>query len=235
MCAGLGCINVQTDASHCGGCSNVCAPGEGCRAGRCRTLSTVRYTPSLDDRAADSWVDACAAPGHLNLLQNVDDASAMTSLPFELSFWGTRLPARSMVNVSSNGWIGLDGMMNASLAGRVTDPTPPNAVVAAQWVDLVTGPPGVCVATVGDAPSRRLAFEWIDVGYYSDRATRVTFEVVLHEGGAIELLYPRLGGRRDAEVGVESFDGVDSLSLCMPETPQCPLTSGARVRLTPTP
>ena len=56
-------------------------------------------------------------------------------------------------------------------------------------LDLFTGPMGVCVATVGVAPSRAVVVEWRDVLLQPARHPQ-DFEVVLNEGStAIDLLY----------------------------------------------
>lgn len=109
-------------------------------------------------------------------------------------------------------------------------------MVAAHWTDVVTDSAGVCVATVGAAPSRRFVVEWPGVRYFNDSGgARVTFEIVLEETtGVINLLYPTLAARQ-ATAGVENFDGSDGVSLCSPPGAPCPLTSGSRVRLTPRP
>lgn len=232
MC-GTTCVDTTTDAANCGACGRTCADGSACRSGRCVVPSGVTYTIA-EDAWTEGWLDACALPGHETLLPGVDDAAALTRLPFAFTYWGTMLAAGSSVNVSSNGFISLDGMMNGSLGGMIPSPLAPNAVIAAQWTDLVTSATGVCVSTFGAAPTRSVAFTWNDVVYFSDRASRVRFEVVLYESNVIELVYGDLAASRGGTVGLESFDGLEGVSPCTPTpTPSCPARLPIRLRFTP--
>lgn len=232
MC-GAGCVDTTTDANNCGACGRLCPDGTACRSGRCAVPSGVSYVVS-EAPWAEGWLDACAAPGHETLLANVDDAAALTRLPFAFTYWGTTLAAGSTLNVSSNGFISLDGMMNPSLGGTIPSTAQPNGVIAAHWTDLVTSASGVCVYTFGSAPARSTAFTWNDVAYFSDRASRVRFEVVLHEGDVVELIYSDLAASRGGTVGLESFDGEEGVSPCTPSpTPLCPARQPLRLRFTP--
>lgn len=232
MCAG-GCVDTATDTNHCGACGRACPSGTACRSGRCAVPSGVSYVVS-EAPWTEGWLDACAWPGHETMLTGVDDAAALTRLPFTFTYWGTTLPPGSPINVSSNGFISLDGMMNPSLGGMIPSSTAPNAVIAAHWTDLVTSAMGVCVHTFGNAPTRSTAFTWNDVVYFSDRMSRVRFEVVLYEGDVVELVYGDLAASRGGTVGLESFDGEEGVSPCTPSpTPLCPARLPTRLRFTP--
>lgn len=228
------CSDLTRDPSHCGSCGRVCPAGSTCEGGSCRAPPLVHYVATTDTQVEASWVDACAAAPHRNEVVNTDDNSAIVPLAFVFPFWGVTLREGAPINVCSNGWIGLDGMPNSSLSGVIPQPAAPNAVIAAQWVDLVTTASGVCVATVGSAPSRRMAFEWSDATYFGDGATRTTFEIVLDEDGTIELLYRALPGAHASTIGIEDSSGFNGLSLCGGVGATCPRTSGTRVRLVPT-
>jgi len=39
ICPGIGCVDLQTDANHCGSCDKACGEGEACSAGRCVGVS----------------------------------------------------------------------------------------------------------------------------------------------------------------------------------------------------
>ena len=230
---GAACVDPSTDVANCGACGRACPPGATCRAGRCRAPTDVTYAVQRDALASASWVDACNVPGSVSMVPSIDDASSLTRLPFALPFWGTVMPAGSPVNVCSNGWIGLDGLMNNALSGTVPSEASPDGVVAGFWSDIVTGPSGVCVATVGAAPMRRVAYEWHDVTFFGARDVRATFEAVLHETGLIELLYRDVPSGRTAGAGIENLDGSDGVSLCGSSTGPCAVAAGTRVRFTP--
>ena len=91
----------------------------------------------------------------------------------------------------------------------------------------------MCVATVGAAPTRRVAYEWHDVTFFGARDVHATFEVVLNETGVVELLYRDVPPGRTATAGIENLDGTDGVSVCGAPTGACALSTGARVRLTP--
>ncbi len=231
-CGGA-CTDVATSQANCGACGAPCAADTTCRGGVCLRSPVVQYASIVDSHADASWVEACSAAGHRNVLVSVDDSALTVPSEFAFPFWGSTLPEGAPIVVCSNGWIGLDGLVNSSLNGVIPQPTQPNALVAAHWTDIVTRESGVCVATVGAAPSRRMVFEWSDVTYFGDGATRITFEIALVEDGTIELLYRTLSGMRSAEVGIEDPSGYWGASLCRDAGPACPRASNTRVRLVP--
>jgi hypothetical protein len=206
--------------------------------GRCRGPSSFVYNTVLDNDAEASRVRACDRAGAMRVLANVDDDSIRVPLVFPFTFWGTRLEPGAPINISTNGFISLDGVRASPTSGSIPMEGAPDGVIAAYWTDIVTTATGVCTAVVDAAPARRFAIEWRDAVYFSNRGVNVSVEMVLHEnGGVIEFLYPSLMtsmAPRTATVGVESLDGLDGLSLCTnPTGAGCPRTSGQRVTLRP--
>jgi hypothetical protein len=61
LCSGL-CVDVQTDARHCGACGNACAAGQSCAAGRCTTICAPGQTVcGATCRATQTDPDHCGA------------------------------------------------------------------------------------------------------------------------------------------------------------------------------
>lgn len=72
-CDGL-CVNIETDAAHCGGCGVACEPGEECRAGSC---SRCGGTLSLcGETCVDLQSDAANCGGCGALCQNWETCEA---------------------------------------------------------------------------------------------------------------------------------------------------------------
>lgn len=211
VCDG-GCVDVGSHPAHCSGCGRACGAGATCVAGSCVTVALRRY---VAETAPSAFVDACAAPGRLTYLPLVDDSFATTPLPFEFHFWGERIAAGASVNLCSNGWLGLDGMPNASLSGTLPSPVTPNSVVAVHWGDLLTNGVGLCVALVGSAPSRRWVVEWQSTRNYSTRTGDMTFEAILHEGtNVVEFQYALMSGALSRTAGLENAAGTDGIGAC---------------------
>ena len=169
------------------------------------------YRVVRDDPAA-RWVDACAEPGHLTVLRDVDDGSFGATLPFRFRYWGTPLEQGAPVLVSPNGYVTF----------QVGAPTPasgiiPNrldgvhAVIAAQWRDLRTRAPGVCIAVSGNPGARRWVVQWSDARYFTSIFGHLNFEVVLNEtSDTIDLVYDGMTLPEPATVALESWDGARS-------------------------
>jgi hypothetical protein len=185
---------------------------------------------------ATGFVDACAASGAQTLLPLVDDQSARVMLPFPVRYWGTELAAGAMINVTSNGWLGMDGVANASLGGTIPSTSTPNSVVSVFWRDLATADPGVCVATVGAAPNRRWVVEWQNTRLLGGMET-FTAEAVFNEGtGVIELIYRTFAIATAGTVGIEGPGGTAGVSGCPTESSySCVPTANSTVRFTPSP
>lgn len=223
------------DPNHCGGCGARCPAGRSCRAGACQPAPTVQYARLLPP-AEVVWVDACSIPGHQELLSQVDDRNEVRPLPFAFEFWGVQLPAGSNLNISSNGWIELGGATSSSVTtGRIPDSAAPNNVLAVYWSDLIMRM-GVCVATVGAAPTRRLVVEWNDAMSYRGRSGDLTFEAVLYEGtNVVDYLYQTMNGSIISPIGIENGTGVAAVFACRDGTGGCLPAGGDRIRFAPMP
>ena len=214
----------------------MCAAGQLCRGGVCFPIigGTVNYTVS---NRGPAFVDACAIAGSGRLLPSQDDAGALTPLPFAFSYFGTGLATGAMLNVSSNGFISLDGTQNGNLQGLVPDPVAPNGVIAAWWTDLFTSATGICTATVGLAPARRFLVQWSSVAYFANRTADMSFEVALNEqGNLVDLVYQRLAPLPPGyvpTVGLESNSGLQGSFLCSGANSTCSLVTGNTFRYTP--
>jgi hypothetical protein len=186
------------------------------------------------------FIDACAAVGRVTVLPSLDDSATLVPLPFPFMYYGRSFTMGSMVNVVTNGWIGLGATTtDPSYGFAIPSTTAPNGVIAALEADLDTRTQGICVATTGSAPARRFVVEWVGAGDHGSTTTasNFTFEVALNEGSnVIEYSYSSMtGGTRTYYVGLESHDGASGVGGCSAGGFTCRPTSGAGVRFTPTP
>jgi hypothetical protein len=226
MC-GAGCRNVQTDAANCGACGNACAAGTLCISGACRGFTRYTAAPAPSDVA---WVDVC---GTQRILASIDDSAQLVPMPFAFPYWGTVLAAGAQVNVSTNGFLSLEAVNSSSLSGSIPLSSSPNAVIAPQWRDLVTGANGVCLGVVGTGTARRWVVQWPNVRNYPSSGD-LSFEVILHEEtGIIDFVYGTMNGAQTATAGIESPTGSGAVGACGGTT--CTITSNTRVRFTPGP
>jgi hypothetical protein len=233
-CGGV-CRDVTTDRNNCGMCGHVCPGSQVCYMGGCTTSPPTRYVQTTPTAELVPWIDACATPGHTDLLAMVDDQSARVSLPFAFRYWATDLAAGAQINITSNGWMGMDGNTLASLSGSVPSTSTPNAVIAPHWGDNYTRGP-ICVATVGTAPNRQFVVQWNDTYYCcSDSGTvHNTYEVILSEGSNfIDFVYQTMGGSRAQTMGIEDQSGSMGINACPGGTGTCAPTAGQRIRFVP--
>ncbi len=239
-CGGL-CVDTTVDAANCGACGHACAAGEFCATGVCAPLSQSTTYVRLTPPANVAFVDACQ--GATGLLPNRSTASASVALPFDLWFWGTGIPAASAVDLSTDGFINLDGS-SAFPTRLMPDASLPNSVVAAfaggfdgtGSGGIVTGPSGICDATFGTAPNRQCVVEWANA--QSPYPGTLTTEVILYEStGAIDILTAAhtVGPGAFAIVGVENPDGTRAVSGCTNSSTLCETQSGYRARFVPAP
>jgi hypothetical protein len=236
---GDACVDTQTSAANCGACGTVCPAGMPyCSRGACIIAPLVRYARSMAPAAITDYVNACGMPGVTTMLGLTDDGSVRVPLTFNFRYWAADLMAGAMVNVCSNGFISLDGVANSSLGGSVPSAVTPNATIAAFWGDNMNRASGQCIATVGAAPSRRQVFQWNDAHYCctDDPAVHTSYEVILNEGGTIDVLYQRMDGTRSQSVGIENQTGTMGVSGCPDGTSYtCAPTTGMTVRYVPAP
>lgn len=217
-CGGA-CVDVRTNRAHCGACGNPCAAGESCLGGRCMRSGYSSYTVSQVTLAP---VDACALPGSMLVLPNVDDSATTLVMPFAIQFYRS---TTSTPWVSSNGVVGFGGTGSGAFssacgaaASGIMDPA-----LFAFWDDLFTRATGVCAVTLGTAPDRTFAITWRDATFCCDGSSPVhlTFTALLHERtDVLEVVYDmrddsavdggppntRIAGD-SARLGVQDFAG----------------------------
>ncbi len=234
VCSGV-CANLLTDGANCGACGRACPTGQFCSAGVCSTMITGYM--QVASPAGVTFRDACGAPGAMTYLSPADDSSALVPLPFPFRYWSASLAAGAMINICSNGWIGMDGVAGNSLGGSVPSASAPNAVIAAHWGDNYNNTPnGQCVATFGTAPNRQWVVEWNDDYYCCSRGAGVslTYEIILSEStNTIDLVYRTMSGARAQTMGLENQTGTLGVNACPGGTGSCIPTAGQVVRFVP--
>jgi hypothetical protein len=234
---GNGCESSLNTVTNCGACGRVCGTGQTCSAGNCVLSSLLgSYSSRFFPLPGPAFISACASPGRAVILPSQDDNAQLVPLPFAFRFWNVTYSANTQINVSTNGWLSFEPVIRTNLRGIIPDPTVPNAVVAPFWTDLVTGPGGICVATVGLAPSRQLVIEWTDAQLFSSRGSPLRFEAVLFETtGQINFYYDTVAPVPDTEyvaVGLENPTGVAAHVNCNGSN-VCTVGSGGRIAWVP--
>ena len=184
-----------------------------------------------------TFIDACTSPGVMTYLAGADDSSAAVAIPFPFRYWTNDIASGAMINICSNGWIGMDGVSNNSLGGTVPSTTTPNAVIAPHWGDDYNTTPGQCVATIGSAPNRKWVLEWSNAHYFgSTTGVSLTYEVILSETtNTIDFVYSTMTGARAQTMGLENFTGAIGLNACPGGTGSCMPTTGQTIRFVPIP
>jgi hypothetical protein len=210
--------------------------------------------PYVRTATSATLVEACTLPGVQRVLVSADDASATVRAPFTLRFFGQTVSIGTGLEVYSNGFIS-QGAEDPAMTffGTIPSPEAPNGVIAPYWVDLVTGPEGVCSVVVGSAPVRRWIVQWKNAQFYSGVMTAplvgaASFEVIYNESDAsFDFIYETITGQpaaapTRAAVGLENPTGSAAMVVCpggrtntAPPAAECTaVTSGTRFRFAPT-
>ncbi|HWO19110.1 MAG TPA: hypothetical protein VNO30_10040 [Kofleriaceae bacterium] len=167
-------------------------------------------SPSPQDAPMDSgapgFVDACLLPGMTlatftatGTIDGHDEGvTAALPLPFPFTFYGT---SHSTFWLTTNGQLGFGDTVGGSAFGQAKCPLPDSRfatpILLAYSADLVVRYDpglGVCYATTGTSPDRKLVVTWKDLFFYESWLTsHVTFSAELHEGtNAIDVLIDRV-------------------------------------------
>jgi subtilisin family serine protease len=199
----------------------------GCLAAQTVTLvvdgdETVDVTLERRSDAAGYTCDHIPAgyvEGDSPLPLSGDDSAVSVGLPFNFWFYGE---SYDTAHVSTNGFLNFLALDGTYFNSPIPSPGTPNAAVYAFWDDLYLDLGNqVYTATLGEAPDRRFVIEWRDVTFFGDAGSRVSFEIVLHERGDIELHYRGIDGGSDqggsATIGIENAAGDDALQYAYGE------------------
>ncbi|HUP54646.1 MAG TPA: carboxypeptidase regulatory-like domain-containing protein [Methylomirabilota bacterium] len=146
-----------------------------------------------------------------------DEFAGRLRLPFDFPFYGESYGA---LFLSDNGYVNFlkADQFNPFPVG-LPSPSVPNAAIYALWQDLyLDDGSAIDTATLGSAPDRTFAIEYSGVKSFSGSG-RVSFEIVLHEDGTIDLLYgdnpANPGDGRNAGIGIENATGTDALQFSL--------------------
>jgi hypothetical protein len=190
------------------------------------------------------FIDACSLPGAVRLMRGVDDGvTAPLAMPFPFQFYGA--PYNTM-RPSADGYLilGPGGTPHDSAYyayGPLPDPNraaPAIFVLGGDLEQRGTTNAGICVATQGAAPNRRLIIESSDACVYPcySEVSHLTFEIVLNEMDfSIDLLYQTLGwGAHSQAFDIGAQDALAQRALLIEygNAPLTTVTSGTRLHLT---
>jgi len=203
----------------------------------CTAAPPVRYR--AEERPAGlAFVNACTTPGNTAYLPGADDSNVVVTMPFAFRYWAVDRPAGAMVNITSNGWIGLDGVSTATYNFPIPDTATPNAVVAGYEGDDYNRN-AQCVAVTGSAPSRVWVHTWNDAAHCCDPSAggaHTTYSIYLNEGtNVIEFVYSTFTGARNQYIGLENQTGSMGVGGCPGGTFNCTPVTGYSVRFVPVP
>lgn len=175
-------------------------------------VSLERTTDAYGYQCHPVAFDYIAADTSLGLV--ADDGSIDVALPFPFTLYGV---THDSVSVDSNGYIAFENPFSALGNESIPSQSEPNAAVYGFWDDLIVGDESQLLTTVvGDAPFRKVVFEWRDVTFFGDdTGESVSFEIVLSEGGEITIQYANTNGTLpsgiSATTGIEDGAGVVAL------------------------
>ncbi|MEZ4405946.1 MAG: hypothetical protein R3A52_05675 [Polyangiales bacterium] len=250
--SGLACSGSQTSSSsRCrmtvamgGACDpmgvmNVCAAGTSCvTAGGSSTCQAPPYAES--PIASPMFVDACAMGTRVMLAgSSLDDNHAMAAItiPWSFQFYGTGYTA---IWPSTNGYAVFGTTAPMDRFSATLPLTTEGPLAAPFFADLVLRAmnSGICTATVGAAPNRRLVVEWQDAQEIDTDSTHLTFELILNESGnTVDFLYQRLdpttGADAAAANGSAAAIGLQGAMGARPTVHAGTVSTAAGIRFSP--
>ena len=233
LCRGA-CTPVLSDPLNCGMCNLACPAGALCTSGVCST-DIVTYNTTTPLPASEVFVDVCTTPGATHYLASVDDGlTGVLTIPFGFRFFET---VYTQVNVSTNGWIGFGaGSFSAYAYGPYNLPNvvAPRPAFFAMSANLVASAAGECFTTLGTAPTRQFVWEASGQLFYSPRMGSLTWEVFLNEGtNTVDVIYQNVTGTDGATVSVGMQNATSTRSFMYEYLRASSVTSGLRLRFTP--
>lgn len=151
--------------------------------------------PPTEGPGGGGFIDACLLPGMTKATFNPtgsfdahdEGVTAALNLPFPFTMYGA---AHTKYWITTNGQLGFGSTPGGSAFGQVTCPlsdarfqTPILLAYSADLVGRLDPDAGVCVATTGASPNRKLVVTWKDSFFYEAWLTsNVTFSATLNEG-----------------------------------------------------
>jgi len=168
----------------------------------------------------------------------MDDANELVPIPFAFRYFAQDLPVGFMANVTTNGYLNLDGTSTNLSGVFITSTTAPNGIVAVHAGNLATTAP-ICVATTGSAPNRKWVVEWSGAANRSGTTNtgNLVFEVIVSEGtDTIDMIFQRMDSATSRYTGLEAIPGTPGVGGCPSGTTLttfCTPAVGVRIRYTP--
>ncbi|MBN1947134.1 MAG: hypothetical protein JW797_15770 [Bradymonadales bacterium] len=230
VCGDTYCTHLETVLTCQGDCPAVCGDGY-CTHDETYASCSLDCPPVVQlFWLAGSFIDLSLDPGAVPITTpesgTADDGFSSLPIGFDFPFYGA---SYNVAYASSNGLVtfgsGSSGWDNQTIPTSAL----PNAFIAPFWDDLnLVNRSGderdgrILYATRGTAPNRYLVIQWQDVAFYSGQ-NFLTFEVILHENGLIQMLYHDLTGQSvsgseadrpsggSATIGVENATGTAGL------------------------
>ncbi len=197
---------------------------------------TVSFSPPVSSSTGNTFTSIAGQPGAVDITGDftgfspldtgVADIDLSTLVPaFDFPFDGQTF---NTFQVAADGYLAFGTSLTSS--STLNDPIPdsgtPNGFIAAFWDDLDGSAAGsVHYQVSGIAPNRTLTVEWnsFEVFSFSGMPGDLTFQIVLHESGDMEIRYLTMQAMNpsddaryhgsSATVGYENLDGTDGYEL----------------------
>ncbi len=189
-----------------------------------------------------NWIDTSGA---YVAIASGDEARIFVPIGFDFPYYDT---SYNFVYVCTNGWLalGADQGTNESVPSALPNPALPNRCIYPWWDNFAFGSQygggKVYFKNQGLPPNRTFTVIWQDawrVRPGANTSDRVSFEVTLHENGAVVFQYADVttgnllfDGGRYASVGLENADGTDGLNYLYGRAPLSSSVHGLANRLT---
>ncbi|MFP4459080.1 MAG: T9SS type A sorting domain-containing protein [Candidatus Zixiibacteriota bacterium] len=157
--------------------------------------SGLSYTP-IDIEGAEMFDGATS-----------DDSGDKYVLPFSFPFYEETFDS---IGISSNGWISLTNYRPSSLSNlELPNDDRENGVIAPLWDDLHPRDGAIYIKE----SESEVHIIWWNFGYYRDRESEITFEVILNSGGGITFNYETTrADEEDVDMGAGATIGIEDTS-----------------------